>query len=126
MVCGSSTLVPVSDLGSKTEPNFYEERDSGPRSPWKLIIQLLLVGATRLRAGGGGSGALPTRSVSFQSSSVSWPSSTSPPLGISRQGEYELLSRARSHVKFHGESGTQSSAGNESFGEPTESTPGLR
>ena len=62
--------------------------------------------------GGGDGGSLPTRSVSFRSPSAI-PSSIAPPPGISRRDEYELLSRARSHVKSRGESGTQSSAGAE-------------
>ena len=84
-----------------------------------------LVGATCPHAGGDG-GALFTRSVSFRSSPVI-PSSIAPPPGVStRQDEYELLSRARSHIKSRGESGPQSSAGAESFrepGAPTGSTP---
>ena len=63
-----------------------------------------------------------TRSVSFRSSSDNLTPVTPPP-GISKREEYDRLSRARSHVKSPGESGIQSSAGNESFGEPTGSTP---
>ena len=51
------------------------------------------------------------------------PCNLDPPPGISRRSEYELLSRARSHVKSHGKSDTLSSAGNESFNEPLGSTP---
>ena len=49
--------------------------------------------------------------------------SVASPPEISKREEYDPLSRARSHVKSRGESGTQSSAGNGSFGEPTGSTP---
>ena len=49
--------------------------------------------------GGGDGGTLFTRSVSFRSTSVV-PSSIAPPPGISRRDEYELLSRARSHVSW--------------------------
>ena len=74
--------------------------------------------------GGGGGNSLSTRSISFRSSPVV--PTIAPPPGISRQDEYELLSRARSYVKSRGESGPHSSAGAESFGEaegPIGSTP---
>ena len=57
-----------------------------------------------------------SRSVSFRPMSVALP--VAPPPGITSQAEYELLSRARSRIKSRGESGPQSSAGAESFGEP--------
>ena len=51
------------------------------------------------------------------------PCNLDPPPGIGQRSEYELLTRARSYIKSHGESGTHNSAGNDSFNEPTGSTP---
>ena len=110
----------------------------GERLPVEDLCHLLPVGAMRLHAetavppsllvgamlphAGGDDADSTTRSVPFQSSCVI-PPSVAPPPGISKREEYDLSSRARSHVKSRGESGTQSFAGNESFGEPTGSTP---
>ena len=113
-------------LSEESQENHHSTLASGGNAPARgnHISTSSASGRYVPACGGGGGSASSTRSVSFRSSPVV--PSIAPPLGTSRQDEYELLSRARSHVKSRGESGPQSSAGAESFGEAealTGSTP---